>query len=360
MKILFVVDSFSGGAGNVVQILGSEFSKNNDVNILLLNGKQSKEKYDLSKVKITSIVLSEVVKGKNKVFNIHNYVKAIKNEFNKINPEVIVSFLTENNILCCMANKNKISLIISERSDPFVEKHKKHWSLLRLLEYPKASKIVVQCSNFINFCNSRFVKSSIVIANPIMKPAINHEVREKRDIVLASVGRLRIEKNFSWMLDRMAEIHKLNDKIKLKIYGEGPLEEELRKKISTLNLDNCVELCGYTDSPHQVLTQSDIYLMTSDYEGFPNALSEAMAVGLPSVSRMCHEGIKDLVQNGTNGYLVEPKDTRSFVERVIMLSQDSEKRKQISKEAKKVSDTYSVSNIVTVWDRLIQESMRGE
>ena len=356
MKILFAVDSFSGGAGNVIQILASGFAeKNYKVSVLLLNGKKIEQKYDMHGAEVIDFPLSVYAKGYTPIDRVYNSVQAIKKQFNSINPDVIVSFLTENNILCCIANKGKKPIIISERNDPFIEKHKKYWDFLRILKYPKADKIVVQCSNFKYFCNGRFTKNTVVIPNPILKPNTYHVPHNKDEITLIALGRLQSQKNFSWLIDRMYSIHNANKNVSLKIYGEGPLENQLRLQINQLNLQDCVELAGFTSTAHETLAKADIYVMTSDYEGFPNALSEAMAVGLPSVSRKCHDGIYDLVQNGVNGFTVETDDIDGFENRVLELASDFTLRTIISENAKSVSNDFSIEKIVDIWENSVNE-----
>ena len=102
----------------------------------------------------------------------------------------------------------------------------------------------------------------------------------------------------------------------LDIWGDGPEKEHLQKLILTERMENNVFLRGNTKQVHQKLAEADIYLLTSFQEGFPNALSEAMTVGLPSVSFHCHSGMDELVQDGVNGFLVEPEDADAFCQKV--------------------------------------------
>ena len=78
-----------------------------------------------------------------------------------------------------------------------------------------------------------------------------------------------------------------------------------------------------------------------------------MAVGLPSVSRKCHDGIADLVQDGVNGYLVEMEDKDGFVERAVELANDAKRREAISEKAKMVSITFGLETVTDIWERMI-------
>jgi len=359
VKLLFVVDSFGGGAGNVIQILANAFAeKGNDASVLLLNGKRVESKYDLSKINVIDYPLGKYAKGHTPVDRIYKSVKAIRKQFDSIQPDVIISFLTELNILCCMANKKNIPLIVSERNDPAKDNVKKYWKLLRNKYYKKADRVVVQCSNFKEFAGGRFKENCSVIPNPILEPAAVRSGYELHSPVrLISLGRLQAQKNFKWMIDRMEELKAINNNFVLSIYGSGVLKDELDEYIKQKGLQDHVKLAGYAVDTYSALAESDIYLMTSDYEGFPNALSEAMAVGLPSVSRLCHEGIRDLVQDGTNGFLVEKDQCQLFVERILSLCQDHQLYSLIGKSAKDVACTFSVERIVSMWKQEIDRCM---
>lgn len=359
MKILFVVDSFRGGAGNVIQILANAFAEQeHDISILLLNGKQVESKYDLKRVNVIDYRLGKYAKGFTPIDRVIKSVKVIRKQFDTVDPDVIISFLTELNVLSCMANKRKRPLLISERNDPSKDNIKKYWKFLRNRYYPRADRIIVQCNNFKNFADGRFSDNCSVIPNPIIVP-----VSEKKDyelhspIRLVSLGRLQRQKNFKWMIDRMDQLRNNCQNFVLSIYGSGMLEKELNEYIVQKGIQDFVKLKGYTVDTYSVLSESDIYLMTSDYEGFPNALSEAMAVGLPSVSRLCHEGLKELVIDGENGFIVDKNEKDLFVKRLTELCENKNLCTTIGKNAKKVADTYSIEKITALWETEIRNCL---
>ncbi len=356
MKLLFVVDSFRGGAGNVIQILAREFTNRGyRCTVLLTNGKRADPKYDLSGIEIIEHKFDDYVVASNPIDRIMKYKREMKKLFHEIKPDAIVSFLTTNNVLSCMANDMDIPLVVSERIDPAKAETKLHWRILRRLYYGKAKSIVVQCSNFASFCGGQFMKTTKVIPNPILNPNVCYQIDEhKNKIVFVSIGRIAEQKNFPWMCDQMKRIHECVPNSELRIYGNGDQLDNLRKYIEDNNMERYIKLMGYTDEPYSELVKADIFLMTSDYEGFPNALSEAMAVGLPSVTRLCHEGIRELVEDGVNGFVTEMNATDEFVEIAVQLAKNIDLRKGVSKEAKKVSELYSIENVTTQWERALK------
>lgn len=359
MKILFVVDSFQGGAGNVIQILAKEFRDRGHESVILLgNGRKVEPKYDLTGIHVIDYHLNNNIVAKTPIDRIWKQRNAVRRIFDSEQPDAVVSFLDRNNILCCMAKRKNVPLFVSERIDPAKADLPIHWRLLRWLVYGRANKVVLQCSNFADFCGGKFKPITEIIPNPILLPPVTHKVStEEHKIVFVSMGRLAEQKNFPWMFEQMKRIHDVVPNSVLHIYGNGGEKDRLNALIQQEHMEEFIQIVGYAEEPYHILAEADVYLMTSETEGFPNALSEAMAVGLPSVSRCCHEGIADLVQDGVNGYLVEMDDKDGFVERTVELVRNTDLRKRISDEAKKVSDTFSVATIADRWEALIWETV---
>jgi len=360
MKILFVVDDFSGGAGNVVQILANEFSyRGNEVIVLLLNyhtqNNHLDKKINIIKRSITSQNAS------NKIIWLAQTINELRELITRVNSDVIISFLDNNNTLVGLSLMLKdIPLIVSERSNPIVIKPKLLWRLLRIPAYLRANAVIVQCSNFINF-NRLFFKKTGVIPNPIINPNIGKKPNHNDGIIrLVSVGRLAMIKHFSLMIEVFERLNKQFPNTELYIYGEGTERDNLEKLIERLSLQNKVFLPGRTNEVYNVLNDSDIYLMTSKQEGFPNALSEAMATGLPVVAFECHEGLRDIVDNGENGFLVPPGDIDNMAKYIGLLIQDTNLRHTFSKNARAISEKFSVANVLNMWEETINRVVVGK
>lgn len=360
MKILFVVDDFSGGTGNVVQILANEFLyRGNEVTVLLLNYHTQNNRLDKKINIIKKSITSQ--NASNKILWLTQTIKELKELIVGVNPDVVISFLDNNNTLVGLSLMFKdIPLIVSERSNPIVIKPKLLWRLLRIPAYWRANVVIVQCSNFINF-NRLSSKKTVVIPNPIINPNISKKINHNEDIIrIVSVGRLAMIKQFDLMIKVFAKINKQFFNTELYIYGEGKERHSLENLISQLSLQNKVFLPGKTDNVYKVLSDFDIYLMTSKQEGFPNALSEAMATGLPIVAFECHEGLRDIIDNGENGFLVPPGDIDNMVKCISLLIKDTDLRCTISKNAGIVSGKFSVTNVLNMWEETIDRVCGGK
>lgn len=354
MRILFVVDNYMGGAGNIIQLLATEYAKTDEVTVLLTH-KTIEKRYECPGVKFIAFDKSDMVRGLGAFLSQIHWVRwCVKEE----NPDVIISFITGNSIITCLGQMfSRIPIIACERINPLVSIRKFPWNLLVRIAYDRADLLSVQFSDFVTLEGGRYVDKCRVTPNYVATPDRFKDHTSDSDVTrFVSCGRLSPEKQFPLLLEMFAEIHSREPKTELRIYGQGSQREMLEEKISELGLEGAASLAGYTSDTYGVLCDSDVYLMPSRNEGFPNALSEALAVGLPSVSFGCHKGIDELLDNGRRGVSVAQNDREAFVAAALELCRDSEKRLAYSAAAKEVSEIYSMPVVKAIWDECIKEA----
>jgi glycosyltransferase involved in cell wall biosynthesis len=169
--------------------------------------------------------------------------------------------------------------------------------------------------------NYNFPKEqSVVINNPIDIKKINELSNksikypfDRNKIRLISVGGLRYEKRQDLLLKAFA---KLSDKYTLTIIGDGIKRDELEKLSKKLEIDNRVVFLGYLKNPYPYIKSADIFLLTSEYEGFPNVLLEANLLKIPVIAFNSIGGVAEIIENGVNGVLVPYKDINTLVETI--------------------------------------------
>lgn len=358
MKIVFVVDNYSGGAGNIVQLLATEYAKANDVSVLLTNQSGSK-RYECKNVKFYELSAEEKPKGSLRV--VRYQIKWIKRHLKTLNPDVVISFLTANTIFTAFGQlHSRLPLIACERLCPTdlpAKFFKFPWSFLMGVAYRRADVLTVQFQEFVPLYGGKYTEKCMVTPNNISKPDRFWKERESDVMRFISCGRLNFPKQFDLLIDMFAEIHEKNPKTELLIYGKGPYEERLKKHIVDAGLSGTAFIKGYTTDTYGVLCDADIYLMSSKQEGFPNALSEAMAVGMPSISFRCNSGIDELADYGRRGKVVDANDKEAFVAAALELCENREMRAEYSKNAKEVSDIYSLDKVKKIWDECIETAI---
>ena len=351
-KILVVVDSLNGGAGNMAQILVKYLSQSSDVNLLLMNYVESNIKYGVNEA-----IILKFDSGKTK--KIRYIIKAInylKKLFKHNKYDIVVSLLDNNNTLCGLSlyfNK-KVKLIVSERSNPLViMPSNKMWTILRRIGYKRADYVSVQFDEFKTFDNARFLNKCVETPNIILSVPYKREEKKSGVIKFVSCARFAPIKRFDLMIKMFKKVHDINPNTELNICGDGSDREKIIKLIDDLNLSNCVKLLGNTKDVYSVLKECDIYLMTSKQEGFPNALSEGLATGLSAIVFKCHNGISKLVVNEYNGFCVEESNEDEFVNKCLLLSNDYEKINRFGKNSIEIANKYSPENILEIWEKII-------
>jgi glycosyltransferase involved in cell wall biosynthesis len=258
-------------------------------------------------------------------------------------------------LLSCLGLK--VPVIVSERTDPSHHKLplKKISEWLRLKLYPKASKLVVQTKVAAQYFPSDWQESISIIPNAVRKPSVKWINNSNEIKKIISVGRLSKEKNHKELIIAFSEWVKDYPSLVLNIYGEGPEKENLERLILNLGLSCCVKLCGTVNNVQEVLVSSDLFVFPSIYEGFPNALCEALAIGLPVVASDC-SGNAEVIEHGIIGLLFRFNDRKSLTKCVLSLLNDKEKVETLSSNASKITDRLSPEVVYSLWDSIIFKS----
>lgn len=348
MKIFIGVDSILGGAGNVAQIIAEYYSNKGEEVYLFLRSKRVKSNYNLDKVHIVG------EKCYSSIRTFHKEIPYINRVIKSISPDIIISFLSTVSPQILFSQWfTKIPIIVSERSNPFTDMPKRRYQLIRDFAYKRADLITVQFGFFKTF-NKRAFNQNKVIVTPNMilsSPVTKDYSAPTKKIRFVTCASLYYVKRIDLMINLFAKIHENSPNTELNIYGAGKDENKLNNLVSDLNLLHAVNFKGHISNVYECLANSDIYLMTSEREGFPNALCEALSVGLPSISFKCHDGLSELIQNGENGYLIDEDDHKSFVSTAIALISNRALRKQIGEKAKKSIKKYDYGRIMDIWNK---------
>ncbi len=363
MKILFCIDNLKkGGAERVLSIIANNFCKSYDVSIMILN---EKIMYDLDE-RINIIRLdnetSKRKRGYHKLIRIFNRIFKMKQYLKNENYDIIVSFLPEMSFLASFCKGKKNKLIISDRNDPNMEYNSKLYYHLMKKLYPRADGFIFQTpdakryfDSLINFSKKKWS----IIENPIKEEFICERYKGKRIKEIVSVGRLQEQKNFELLIKAFSKIEKKHVDYKLKIYGEGELRTKLQNLIVDLKLEDKILLCGQKDNIKEEIYKSKLFIMTSNYEGIPNALIEAMCLGLLVISTDCPcGGPKLFIDNGFNGYLIPVNDEKCLVETIDKALSDDKKSEELGNNASKIGARVHPKIIIKKWENFINEVIK--
>lgn len=175
----------------------------------------------------------------------------------------------------------------------------------------------------------------------------------KADIRLVACGRLAHQKRYDIMLRAVARLQDQTS-VELLICGDGPLKSQLKDLALDLGVSDRVEFLGFLDNPHSVMASGDVFILTSDYEGLPNALIEAQALGLAAVSTDCPTGPREIIEQGVTGLLVPKGDDEALVEAMRKLIAEPSARQRMAAEARaRIEKKYDLESVIRQWQELL-------
>ena len=189
-----------------------------------------------------------------------------------------------------------------------------------------------------------------VIPNPLTTEHNKRSTLKNKTVITA--GRLTAPKNFASLISTWKIVNKHHPDWKLEIWGEGNLRNELRQQIENLQLKDSANLMGYTDDIISKFAEASIFVCTSQFEGFGLVIVEAMSCGLPVVSYSCPCGPKDIITDGTDGFLVSIGDEQKMAERINYLIEHLDSRLKMGQAALDKSKQYSTDVITSKWMEL--------
>ncbi|MCY9006776.1 glycosyltransferase [Peribacillus frigoritolerans] len=344
MRILFVISSTGiGGEQRVASILTNQFiEKKNSVDILTF------EKSDKA-FKFNSDINFISIKNSKGVFKNINRIRQIRKLIKKGDYDVIIGFAVIPSILCSLANIGlNFPVVVCERNDPDV--YSKKWKFIRSIAYKFAKGAVFQTTEAMDYFSGKYFKKRIVIHNPINIAELPTIEGESKRNVIVNTARLTSAKNHKLLIKAFSRIAKDFEDYKLEIYGDGPLRESLLDLINELGLNKRIVLYEATPNVLEKIKYSQIFVLTSNNEGFPNSLAEAMAMGIPSISTNCRiGGPKEMIVNDKNGLLININDLEGLENAFRKVIVNKELRDTFSKESFKIRNKLDSKVIGSRW-----------
>lgn len=266
------------------------------------------------------------------------------------NADIVISFLAQFNMVALAAAfATGIPVIVADRNDPRHMPKQAPVRLARNLLYHLAKVVVVQTQHNKAYFSKALQKKCKIIYNPVDlqdKKGMALGTEKKKRIV--SAARLMKQKNQLMLIDAFARVKKVYPDYTLTIYGEGPFRETLEKRILELKLSDSVFLPGKVQNVFDCIADAQMFVLSSDFEGMPNALIEAMCLGLPVISTRV-SGATDLIQDGINGLLTDVGNTEQLTDAMRRMLADADLRQNCAQEAVKLNDMLNTDRIITKW-----------
>lgn len=346
-KIILYIDCMGrGGAQRVMAVLAKHYSI--DCDVILVNDTIVEHEYELEN-NIRRIVL----KSKSNLLRIKELRSIIKKE----NPEIVLSFLGPCNYRAIISTIGLNSkTFVSVRNDPYYEYGCGIKKILAGLLFRLVDGCIFQTEDAKKYFPQSVQDKSVVIFNPVDERFFEKNWCPQREEI-AVVGRLQKQKNPLLALNVFMIVHKEYPDIKLVYYGDGELRTEIEAMVKKNKLNEFVSIKGNVENIEDYLSTARLFLMTSSFEGMPNALMEAMTVGIPCVATDCPCGGSRAVTNGFEDFVLVPcsNDAVSIAQKVIDILKNKEKQVLISLKERDRSQQFRPASIMQQWKEFMRK-----
>jgi glycosyltransferase involved in cell wall biosynthesis len=364
MQLTFVIYSLqAGGAERVLSIIANYWSgKSQKVTVITLDDGSKPSFYDIDS-RIQQVSLDVAAASKNGFAGILNNFRRLyklRRAIRAAQPDSIISFMTETNVLTLIATIGLVTpVVVTEHTDPWTGPVADIWAKLRLRLYPRASRVVLLNERAQEFFDKSPGIKTMVMPNPIVIETENEpgdmDYEVPGEHLIAAMGRLSREKCFDLLIRAYSSFAAEYSDWNLMILGEGPERDSLEALIDELGLGDRVKLPGTIRYPHVMLKRADMFVSSSELEGFPMALCEAMACGLPVIATEYHAAVRDIIEDGQNGILVPTGDSEALAAAMIHLIDDPHERKRLAENSVEIGTRYSVDAVMERWEQLLNE-----
>lgn len=349
----------AGGAERQIVMLANNLAKMGH-NVTLIILACANIKYEISSdVKILDLTVAEQAKG-NKIFN---RFKALKKAYLDISPDVTIHYWLQSAYLTAFMNGNvRGKIIYSERGDPGDKEYKGLLAFVRLVAFKKMDGFVFQSIGARDYFKKDVKNKSIIIPNSVHIPLVKYDVPCKNRVKrIVNVGRLDEQKNQKLLIEAFALIANEIPDYTLEIFGEGTLKDSLEKLVCDRNLQGRVIFRETTKNIFEEVYKSSLFVLSSDFEGMPNALMEAMALGVPCISTDCRPGgARELITDGYNGYIVDCGSVCNLAKTIKKVLGDDNLSVVFANNAMEIRKTHSDQEVFLKWAQYIEKVVKTD
>jgi GalNAc-alpha-(1->4)-GalNAc-alpha-(1->3)-diNAcBac-PP-undecaprenol alpha-1,4-N-acetyl-D-galactosaminyltransferase len=355
-NIVFVIGTLrAGGAERVIINLANHFCTLCGYTVTLITHRAFSA-YSLdSKIHHVYLYRDEEVTNSvfNKIYRRLNYISRITIAIRSAKPSVVICFLRGMNwriILLCVLLR--VRVIASEHTNHLAERGFFSW-LERRIIYKLASNLIV-LSRFDENYYSKFLSAVCVIPNPLsFSPSKGHWAREKKVLAAGGVDRWEI-KGFDNLLRVFSQISSRYPDWRLAIAGEGDAGKVVLMQLAeTLGISDKVDFLGFVPDLDREMRLSEIFVLSSRYEGFSMVLLEAMSQGCACAAFDCVAGPGELISNEVTGLLVEDQNCEAMVASICRLIENPELRRELADRAHEESKNYCSNLIGALWEKVM-------
>lgn len=354
-RIMLVIHALGySGAGKMIVKLADALALRDDFEVILYVEEKLGKHYPMdARIRLyqeTRFFTNYLTRHFQQMFQLRRRVKEIK-------PDLVISFQTNQNALAVYATRGRhIPVIVSERGDPYV--YNNIVAKIKTWVINHAEGGVFQTHKAMEYYGKELQSRSRVIYNPCPTQVITRPEWSERRNEIVYVARFDIQqKRQDVMVQAFAKVVERHPEVRLVFYGKGePDMTAIKELVNQLGIENSVHFAGLVTDVLDRIKDAKMFVLSSDYEGLPNSLIEAMVAGLPCVSTDCSPGgARELIEDGVNGRIVPRGDADALAQAILFMLDNKEVADRMGAEAQKIALLLKPDGIFQQWNNYIDE-----
>lgn len=298
--------------------------------------------------------------GNNRIDNFYRRFCKLKSIWRSEKPDVILSFIGKNNIMALLTTRRfHIPVLVSVRGDPMQEYYTSWMRLMARTLFKKASRVILQTNQAMDFFPEKIKRKAVILKNPVNTAFFKPYYQGEREKKIVAVGRVDENKNHMLLIQAFANIAMQFPEYSLYIYGDGESREKLIQWVLEHELSHRIHLPGSVDHIEDMIDKASVYVLSSNTEGVPNTLIEAMLLGLPVIATDCPcGGPAELISQGINGILTPVNNLDKMTENLQKLLNNLQYAVEMGEEASKIQELYRPEIIYQSWEKCLQNAVK--
>lgn len=351
--IAMFISSLNKGGSERVLVNLAEYFYGKGYLVTIVTQYRAESEYGISSgIKRVYSEIAEGEIGRSRILNFVKRFRKLRGIWKAERPDLILSFIGKNNMMALLTSRLlHIPVVVSVRGEPKEEYYSKALRMAAELLFPLADGVVLQSRRSMDFFGVSVRRKAVVLPNSIHPAFMKEPYRGEREKKIVAVGRVDANKNHRMIIRAFAALAGKYPEYELVIYGEGELRSELIRRVEEMGLQERVHLPGSIDDVAGAIYKASVFVLSSNSEGMPNTLIEAMALGIPCISTDCPcGGPAELIINGENGLLTEVDNWEMLKEKLQKIIEDVELARKLGENGSKIREKLNPDLINNKWE----------
>ncbi|MDE7417298.1 MAG: glycosyltransferase [Lachnospiraceae bacterium] len=357
-RIALFISSLQKGGSERVMVNLAEYFHARKYDVILITQYKMKIEYSISPEirRVYSEPDESLLQG-GRIKNFLARFGALRDIWKAYKPDLILAFLGKNNLMAvATAAFLPSKVVVSVRGEPTMEYEGKLMQLIAKVVFRFADGVVLQTEAVRAFFPISVRKKSVILSNPLNPQFLNRKISAEREDLIVTAGRLDENKNHAMLIHAFAKIADEYPTVNLVIYGEGVLRAALETLAAEKGLSDRIAFPGNASDVADCICKARIFALTSNTEGMPNSIMEAMALGIPVISTDCPcGGPAALIENEVSGLLVPVGDAFALADAFRRILEDKDFEQKLRENACKITERLAPDKVNREWEAYLNK-----